>query len=132
MRMREFIAGLGGAVAWLLAARAQQPLPTLPAFGFFNVQSADDSKMVVACRDEGAWASSLASRNVAAVAGVGLLREVRRTLTRIRSFMAKPQRPGRRLLPSPSVGSGCGDPALQTSLPYWCCYFCRPWFGFLR
>jgi hypothetical protein len=52
MRRREFIAGLGKrAVAWPCAVQGQ---PALPVIGFLNVQSADDSKIVVACRPEGA------------------------------------------------------------------------------
>jgi putative tryptophan/tyrosine transport system substrate-binding protein len=41
MRRREFIAGLGGAAAWPIVGRAQQPSTTVPVVGFLASSSAE-------------------------------------------------------------------------------------------
>jgi putative ABC transport system substrate-binding protein len=51
MRRREFIAGLGGAAAWPVLARAQQA--AAPVIGFLSFRSADESATSVAAFSEG-------------------------------------------------------------------------------
>jgi hypothetical protein len=51
IRRREFIGALGGAAAWPLAARAQQP--TVPVIGWMSGRSPEDSAHLLAAVREG-------------------------------------------------------------------------------
>jgi putative ABC transport system substrate-binding protein len=51
VKRREFIAGLGGAAAWPLAARAQQP--TMPVIGFLHPETPDYSEYLVRAFHQG-------------------------------------------------------------------------------
>src|SRR6266446_5145330 len=63
VRRREFIAGIGGAAAWSLAAAAQQP--ALPVVGFVTTRSADASVYAVAAFRKGLGESGyVEGRNV--------------------------------------------------------------------
>ena len=64
MNRREFIAGLGGAAAWPLAARAQQR--AMPVIGYLSGKAADsDSSMLVSFRRGLADVGYAEGRNVA-------------------------------------------------------------------
>jgi putative ABC transport system substrate-binding protein len=65
IRRREFIAGLGGAAAWPLAAGAQQR-PVVPVVGWLSSRSADsDASMLVSFRRGLADVGYAEGRNVA-------------------------------------------------------------------
>jgi putative tryptophan/tyrosine transport system substrate-binding protein len=63
MRRREFIAGLVGAAAWPVVARAQQPV--VPVVGLLSSRSADGSAdLIAAFRGGLAEAGFVEGRNV--------------------------------------------------------------------
>jgi putative ABC transport system substrate-binding protein len=64
MRRREFIAGVGGAAAWPLAAGAQEP--KMPVIGYFSSRSSEsDTSMLVAFRRGLTETGYVEGRNVA-------------------------------------------------------------------
>ena len=64
MRRREFMAGLGGAAAWPLMARAQRP--NLPVIGFLSARSPKGAEGLVAAFKEGlAETGYVSDQNVA-------------------------------------------------------------------
>jgi pimeloyl-ACP methyl ester carboxylesterase len=64
MRRREFIAGLGGALAWPVVARAQRP--AMPVIGYLSSKSADDDIPFTAAFRKGlSEIGYVPSRNVA-------------------------------------------------------------------
>jgi putative ABC transport system substrate-binding protein len=68
MKCREFIVGLGGAVAWPLAAQAQQP--AMPVVGFLSGRAQEESADDVAAFRQGFNEMSTSSAQGARCGGV--------------------------------------------------------------
>jgi putative tryptophan/tyrosine transport system substrate-binding protein len=63
LRRREFVALLGGAAAWPLGARAQQP--AMPVIGFMSGRSPEDSVHLIAAFRQGLEGGFVEGQNVA-------------------------------------------------------------------
>src|SRR5258708_17442885 len=53
MRRRDFIAGIGGAVTWPLAARAQQPAGRVYRVGWLSIRSREQTLHFIKAFEEG-------------------------------------------------------------------------------